>query len=283
MAGPFVFQSFLLLPVGRFLEGTDAVIQWGVAGEQPLHQRAGLALGDRHGAHGVRHLIGHLGLGLEAGQGVDHGAGAGELRPGGVGAVLPEAREPGDDGRGDDAEDDLGDHHHREVAHEAEATSPSLRLLRNWSTRWATTRAKNITKVFTTPCTSARVTMSPLATWPISWASTARTSSGRMRLSRPAETATRASFLFQPVAKALDCWAGKMPTSGVLMPASRESSSTVSSSHFSVALLGVSMITVPVLRLAIHLEMNSEIIEPAMPKIKQKISRLLKLMPWPRR
>ena len=107
--------------------------------------------------------------------------------------------------------------------------------------------------------------MSPLATWPISWASTARTSSGRMRLSRPAETATRASSLFQPVAKALDCWAGKMPTSGVLMPASRASSATVSTSHFSVLLDGDSMITVPVLRLAIHLEMNNDTMEPAMP------------------
>ncbi|MCY1446818.1 hypothetical protein D9M71_634050 [compost metagenome] len=71
------------------------------------------------------------------------------------------------------------------------------------STKLPMIRAKNITKVFTTPCTSARVTMSPLATWPISWASTALTSSGEKRSSRPWLTATSASFLFHPVAKAL--------------------------------------------------------------------------------
>ncbi len=114
--------------------------------------------------------------------------------------------------------------------------------------------------------------MSPLATWPISCASTARTSSGRMRLSRPAETATSASLRFQPVAKALDCCAGKMPTSGILMPASRASSPTVSSSQRSVSFCGCSMITVPVEDLAIVLDRNSEITEPAMPMMKQKIS-----------
>ncbi len=48
----------VLLPVGRFLERTDAIIQRRVAGEQALHQRAGLALGDGHGAQGVGHLVG---------------------------------------------------------------------------------------------------------------------------------------------------------------------------------------------------------------------------------
>ena len=69
--------------------------------------------------------------------------------------------------------------------------------------KWPMMRAKNMTKVFTTPWISVSVTMSPLATWPISWPSTASTSSCDMCVSSPVDTATSALFLFDPVANAL--------------------------------------------------------------------------------
>ena len=61
--------------------------------------------------------------------------------------------------------------------------------------------------------------MSPLATCPISWANTARTSRSSNRRSRPVLTATRALLRFQPVANALAASEGKMPTSGMPIPA----------------------------------------------------------------
>ena len=63
-------------------------------------------------------------------------------------------------------------------------------------------RAKKKTKVLTTPCTSASVTMSPLATWLTSCASTASTSSRVMLRRRPVLTATSAESRLMPVAKA---------------------------------------------------------------------------------
>ncbi|CSA58006.1 Uncharacterised protein [Vibrio cholerae] len=63
-------------------------------------------------------------------------------------------------------------------------------------------RDKKITKVFTTPCISVMVTMSPLAMWLTSCANTASASSRVMLCSNPVETATRESSRFAPVANA---------------------------------------------------------------------------------
>ena len=60
-----------------------------------------------------------------------------------------------------------------------------------------------MTNVLSTPWISAIVTMSPLATWLISWPSTASASSRLMLCRRPVETATSDLLRFQPVAKAL--------------------------------------------------------------------------------
>ncbi len=63
-----------------------------------------------------------------------------------------------------------------------------------------------------------------------------------------------------------------MPISGVFIPASRASSVTVCTSHCSSRVAGCSMMRVPVLRLAIHFEMNSEISAPHMPNTAQNTS-----------
>ena len=63
-------------------------------------------------------------------------------------------------------------------------------------------RDRNTTNVFTTPWISVIVTMSPLATWPISCPSTASTSSRFIDCSRPVETATSEEILKAPVANA---------------------------------------------------------------------------------
>ena len=59
-----------------------------------------------------------------------------------------------------------------------------------------------ITKALRTPWTSVSVTMSPLATWLISWPRTARSSSFDICPMMSVETATSAWFLNAPVAKA---------------------------------------------------------------------------------
>ena len=70
------------------------------------------------------------------------------------------------------------------------------------STSRPTMRAARITSVFSTPWISAMVTMSPFATWPISWPSTAATCSRSICSSRPVLTATSELFFVMPVAKA---------------------------------------------------------------------------------
>ena len=108
--------------------------------------------------------------------------------------------------------------------------------------------------------------MSPLATWPISCAMTALTSSRSKRCNIPALTATRAALRFQPVANALAAFDGKIPTSGMPMPACVASALTVSSNQRSSWLCGCSMTVMPVPRFAIHFDRNSEISEPPKPK-----------------
>ena len=102
-----------------------------------------------------------------------------------------------------------------------------------------------------------------------------------MFCSRPRLTATRASFLFQPVAKALGEGLGKMPTSGISIPACRDRRATVSSSQRSVELAGRSMICTPMLDLAIHLEANREMKEPVKPMTADMMSRALRFSPPP--
>ena len=63
-------------------------------------------------------------------------------------------------------------------------------------------RDRKITNVFTTPCSSVSVTMSPFATWLTSWPSTASTSRSDSRENSPVLTATSALLRVGPVAKA---------------------------------------------------------------------------------
>ena len=65
------------------------------------------------------------------------------------------------------------------------------------------TRDRTITKVLTTPWIKAKVTISPFETWLTSWAKTASTSSCVIERINPVLTATKALFLFIPVANAL--------------------------------------------------------------------------------
>ena len=123
--------------------------------------------------------------------------------------------------------------------------------------------------------------MSPLATWLISCPSTASISSLFMFCNRPMLIATSASFLFQPVAKALGEALGKMPTSGISIPASLDRRATVSSSQRSVELMGCSIIFTPMLRLAIHLEANREMKEPVNPITADMINRAFRFRPPP--
>ena len=123
--------------------------------------------------------------------------------------------------------------------------------------------------------------MSPLATWPISWAMTASASSRENRSSKPSLTATRALFLFQPVAKALLTGLGKIPTSGMPMPAACAWRATVSTNHCSRALRGVSIMRVRVLILAIFLDSSRLTTLPAMPNTKQNSNKAFKFRSMP--
>ena len=66
----------------------------------------------------------------------------------------------------------------------------------------ASTREKKRTNALRTPWTRVSVTMSPFATWLISWPSTALSSSLVIWPMMSVETATSAWFLNAPVAKA---------------------------------------------------------------------------------
>ena len=123
--------------------------------------------------------------------------------------------------------------------------------------------------------------MSPLATCPSSWASTARTSLGANRWINPLLTATSASLRFQPVAKAFAELEGKIPTSGIFIPASVARLFTVSSSHCSSLFWGSLIRTVPVPRLASHLDNSSEINAPPKPKRAQNTKSADKLRSMP--
>ncbi len=135
------------------------------------------------------------------------------------------------------------------------------------------TREKKMTKVFSTPWISASVTMSPLATCETSCASTASASSRSMALSRPVDTATSALLRRMPVAKAFTSGASYTATSGMPMPAAWAWRATVSTSQRSVGVAGCVMTCAPTMRLALHLEMASEMNEPPMPKMAAKTSR----------
>src|SRR5690606_37247905 len=136
-----------------------------------------------------------------------------------------------------------------------------------------TTRASTITKVLSTPCSRAMVTMSPLATCATSWPSTASASLALMLRSRPVDTATSALLRLAPVAKALISGASYTATSGMPMPAAWAWRRTVSTSQRSASLRGWVMTWAPVARLAIHLEVSSEISEPPKPNMAPSTSR----------
>src|SRR5450830_69246 len=154
---------------------------------------------------------------------------------------------------------------------------PSLRS-KTLSTKKPTTRAMNTTKVLTTPWIRVKVTMSPLATWAISWPSTASTSSRFMFCNRPVDTATSAEFLKAPVAKAFGS-PSYTATSGMATPARSARLRTVFTSHSSVELAGWSITRAPVDHLAIGLLISSEMIDPVKPTTRENTSRAPTLMP----
>src|SRR5262245_5967238 len=140
------------------------------------------------------------------------------------------------------------------------------------------TRERKMTKVFTTPWISVRVTMSPLAMCETSWPSTASTSSRSMLCSRPVDTATRAEFLNAPVAKALGA-PSKIATSGMPMAALSASFFTVETSQYSLVPSEPSITCAPVDIFAIGLEVSSEMMEPPKPMIAENTSREPRLRP----
>ena len=72
-----------------------------------------------------------------------------------------------------------------------------------------------------------------------------------------------------------------MATSGILIPTILDCFFTVSRSHFSTLLEGLSMTIAPVILLAIHLEIANEIKAPPNPKIPEKITKAFKLRSLP--
>ena len=131
----------------------------------------------------------------------DHLVAAGQLGTAGVGAELAPAAEPHRDHRGEQAEHDV-EHEHDDVVDRSSGRRSRLPLIAESMIR-PTTRARKITKVLSTPWIRAMVTMSPLATWLTSCASTASASSRLIARSRPVDTATRELLRVGPVAKAL--------------------------------------------------------------------------------
>ena len=71
-----------------------------------------------------------------------------------------------------------------------------------------------------------------------------------------------------------------MPTSGIPMPACCARLRTVSSSQCSAGEAGASMTRTPMVLLAIHFDIASEISEPMKPKNAANTSRPLRLLPW---
>ena len=93
--------------------------------------------------------------------------------------------------------------------------------------------------------------------------------------------ATRALLQLKPVAKALAVCEGKIPTSGMPIPASCASCATVSTSHCSSPLRGSLMMYVPVPRLAIHFDSSSETSAPPNPNSPQNTSRAVRFRSTP--
>src|SRR5690606_24659742 len=88
-----VAEEVVSASIRSALQRLDALLERRVAGEQGLH----LAAVDAEGLHLIGHFAGVRGL--QAAQGGDHLAAAGELGAAGVGAELAPAREPHDDHR----------------------------------------------------------------------------------------------------------------------------------------------------------------------------------------
>ena len=122
------------------------------------------------------------------------------------------------------------------------------------------------------------VTMSPLAMCATSWAKTASISSWVMFCNKPVETATKAEFLKAPVANALGS-PSKIPTSGMPIPDLSANFLTVSTNHFSSALLGCAMTWTPELHLATGLLMSKEMKAPPKPMMRAKPNKAVKSKP----
>src|SRR6266852_2110823 len=147
------------------------------------------------------------------------------------------------------------------------------------STMKPTTRDRKYTKVLSTPWIRVSVTMSPLATWLISWPSTASTSSRLIDSSRPVETATSAEFLNAPVAKAFGA-PSYTATSGMPMFALSARRRTVSTSQRSCAPSGAFMMCAPVDHSAICLEIRSDMNDPPKPITRESQSSVSRLRPF---
>ncbi len=113
--------------------------------------------------------------------------------------------------------------------------------------------------------------MSPFLTWDISCAKTARICGRVMDCINPVETATSASFLNAPVAKAF-AEPRYTATSGVLTPALPARSATVCTSHASSCVCGAAIVRAPVDALAIVLDINKEMNAPVNPKTAENAS-----------
>jgi len=81
------------------------------------------------------------------------------------------------------------------------------------------------------------------------------------------------------VAKAFGSGESKMPTSGMPMPAVCACCVTTLTSQRSVSLAGFVMTLTPMARLAIHLEMSSEMNAPPKPKTAEMTSKPVTFMP----
>ena len=86
-----------------------------------------------------------------------------------------------------------------------------------------------------------------------------------MLASRPVLTATSEASRRAPVAKAFGSGESKMPTSGMPMPASCACCCTVFTSQLSAEFVGCVMTRTPIIRLADHFDMASEMNAPVKP------------------
>jgi len=130
---------------------------------EQLHEAIRPAGIDAEGLHLRRHRRSLAAL--QCLQRVDHTTRSGEVSTAAIGAKLAAPRKPTDDQARDDAEHDL---RHQSGQEKADPGFFPSFLNSALSTMLPMIRARKITNVFSTPCSRARVTISPFATWVIS-------------------------------------------------------------------------------------------------------------------